>query len=327
MHDRGERDGRDGQAGTRFPQGMRRHEEPDFGFAIEVPRRFIRLTNTVDPIAQMMRVGAAQAGREGQAPGGDEEKPGGEEQAWPTGFCDPEVLGDIGDGRLQPLRLLEIDTLGRSEPLTDDEAAAFWFEAREVLPQALASSELPGYRLLDVRDATLGPLDALAFEWRWDGLRPGDQGGDRALLVWALHPQRVFPVYYHCCGDEWGCVYAGILGHPRVAGAVVVKRTYHIYAIRLDDAVLRRRAFPQKQPRLRGGQTVLLHRLEHLSAGGEVPEAQVRGEVVAVGARLRALGDGRQVPRGRARGSGRAGARQREHADRLRKKGYGIWQN
>jgi hypothetical protein len=203
MHDRGERDGRDGQAGTRFPQGMRRHEETDFGFAIEVPRRFIRLTNTVDPIAQMMRGGAAQSRREGQAPGGEEEKPGGEEQAWPTGFCDPEVLGDIGDGRLQPLRLLEIDTLGRSEPLTDDEAAAFWFEAREVLPQALASTELPGYRLLDVRDATLGPLDALAFEWRWDGLRPGDQGGDRALLVWGLHLRRVVQVYYHCCSDQW----------------------------------------------------------------------------------------------------------------------------
>jgi hypothetical protein len=197
MYGPGERGGRDGQAETRFPEGMKRHEDARFGFAIDVPRRFIRLANTVDPIAQMMRVGAAQDRRDG-------EKPGGHKRAWPAGFCDPEVLGDIGGGRLQPLRVLEIDALCRAEPLTDDEAAAFWFEAREILPQALESAGLPGYQLLDVRDSTLGRLDALEFEWRWDGLRPGEQGGDRALLVWALHPRRVVHVYYHCCGDEWG---------------------------------------------------------------------------------------------------------------------------
>jgi hypothetical protein len=181
----------DGEAGTGSAQGMKRHEEPDFGFALDVPRRFIGLANTVDPVAQMMRGGAAKAGRDG---GGT---------LWPMGLCDPQVLGDFGGGRVQPVRFLEFDVRTRKTPLPADEAAEFWFEARQMMPMALASAELPGYRLLDVRGDTLGPLDALAFEWRCDGLNPGDQGGDHALLLWAPHSRRAFNVYYHCCDDQW----------------------------------------------------------------------------------------------------------------------------
>jgi hypothetical protein len=181
----------DGETGTGSSHGMRRHEEAGYGFAIDVPRRFVGIRNTSDPVAQMMRGGAERAGRDG---GGS---------LWPLGFCDPQVLGDIGGGRLQPLRLLEFDVRIREESLTEDEAAAFWFAARGALPSALASVGLAGYRLLDVRDSMLGPLDALAFEWRWHGLAAGDGGGDRALLVWALHATRAFHVYYHCCDDQW----------------------------------------------------------------------------------------------------------------------------
>jgi hypothetical protein len=181
---------RDDQADTRTSPGMRRHAEPDFGFAIDIPRRFIELANTVDHVAQMMRGGNA-------GPGSDDGT------GWPAGLCDPEVLGVLEGGRVQPLRLLEIDTRRRAGPLSDEQAAAVWFEAREVLPGALASTGLPGYRLLDVRDSQLGSLGALAFEWRWDGMTSDDLGGDRALLVWALLPDRVFHVYYHCCGAQW----------------------------------------------------------------------------------------------------------------------------
>ena len=179
------------------PQGVRRHEEPRFGFALEVPRRFVRLGSTADPIARMMRHldGAAVRGcleREAQARG-----------AWPQGFCDPETLADVGEGRLQPLRLLEIDAYVRDEPVTDVEAPALWFGVREYIPEELEACCLPGYRLLDVREAALGSLDGLAFDYRWDGLRPGDDAGDRAQLRWALAPMTLFHVYYHCPASEW----------------------------------------------------------------------------------------------------------------------------
>jgi hypothetical protein len=181
----------DGRRGAGSPQGVKRHAEPTFSFAIDVPRRFIGLPGTVDPVAQLLRGGAMMPADKVEG------------VTWPAGLCDPEVLGPLDDGALQPLRTLEIDTLRRDEPLTDDEAASFWFEARQVLPTVLASAGLPGYRLLDVCDTTLGPLDGLAFEWRWDGMTTDDVGGDRALLIWAFQPERVFHVCYHCPGDQW----------------------------------------------------------------------------------------------------------------------------
>jgi hypothetical protein len=78
-----------------------------------------------------------------------------------------------------------------------------WFEARQMFAMTLESAELPGYQLLDIHDTTLGKLDALAFEYHWDGLRPSEDGGDHALLVWVPTPWAVFHVYHHCSETEW----------------------------------------------------------------------------------------------------------------------------
>jgi hypothetical protein len=184
-------------AGAPERSGMRRHEESRFGFALEVPRRFIGLANSVDPIARALRhvdegSGGDAAERERAARG-----------AWPRGYCDPGVLGDVGGGRLESLRLLEIDVLRGAEPMATDEAAAFRAETRAFLPMQLEMCGLPGYRFAGVRDAELGPLDALAFDYRWDGASPGTHGDDHGLLLWALASTAVFHVYHHCPADLW----------------------------------------------------------------------------------------------------------------------------
>jgi hypothetical protein len=62
---------------------------------------------------------------------------------------------------------------------------------------------MPGYEFLGTRETALGELPALAFEYRWDGVRPGHFGGDHACVVWALGPMTMYHVYHHCSGDEW----------------------------------------------------------------------------------------------------------------------------
>ena len=48
-----------------------------------------------------------------------------------------------------------------------------------------------------------GGREVLILAWRRD-LRWADAwGGDHAVLVWALHPQRVYHVYHHCSHDRW----------------------------------------------------------------------------------------------------------------------------
>jgi hypothetical protein len=87
--------------------------------------------------------------------------------------------------------------------MTPAETSRLWFEARQMISGALESAALRDYRLLDVHDIRLGGLDALAFEYRWLGLRGGSDGGDHALLVWAPTPLAVFHVYHHCAESEW----------------------------------------------------------------------------------------------------------------------------
>jgi hypothetical protein len=177
-----------------LPAGFCPHETDRFGFAIAVPSRFHYLSNTVDPVAFDLR----GCGEEGAARGPDDV------ERWPRGLWDPEVLGELEDGRVQPLRILEFDAIGpRAEPMPADRAGEMWFQARHMLPEALGSRGLPGYRLLDVADTTLGSLDALAFEYRWDGLPSVEGDGDHALLVWALSPLTVFHIYHHCVEAEW----------------------------------------------------------------------------------------------------------------------------
>jgi len=195
------------------PQGFHWRVEPRFGFAVAVPRQFHLLANTVDPIARMMRgVGEASSAEETAR-----------RHDWPEGYWDADVIGELADGRVQPFRLLEFDVVGgRERPQTDDEAGDMWFQARQLFPETLESVGLPGFALLNVLDSSLGPLDALTFEYRWDGLRDGEDGGDHALLMWAATPTTVFHVYHHCVETEWAArrpELDTILGSFEVLGA------------------------------------------------------------------------------------------------------------
>lgn len=178
------------------PAGFRWHDTTRFGFAIAVPQRFHLISNTVDPVARCWRSCDDESGERESNPNAD--------ARWPQGLWDPEVIGELADGRVQPFRLFEFDAIGgRSEPLPDDRSGPMWFEARQMFPMTLESAELPGYQLRDIHDTTLGKLDALAFEYHWDGLRPSEDGGDHALLVWVPTPWAVFHVYHHCSETEW----------------------------------------------------------------------------------------------------------------------------
>ena len=197
------------------PEGFRWHDTARFGFAVAVPRRFHLLANTVDPVARMWRHSddpPDDAANSESEPGGDrsESEPGGGGPSeatrgrWPDGLWDPEVIGELPGGRVQPFRLFEFDAIGgRDYRLPPDAASRLWFEARQMFTATLEAAELPGYRLLDIHDMQLGRLDALGFEYRWDGLRLGEDGGDHALLVWGLSSWVAFHVYHHCPEDEW----------------------------------------------------------------------------------------------------------------------------
>ncbi len=207
------------------PAGFRWHETAPFGFAVAVPQRFMFLANTVDPVARMWRgcddppddaAGSegepGDGGRSRGEPSGGEQS-GGErgggrrertDERWAAGLCDPEVIGELPGGRVQPFRLFEFDAIGgRDHRLPADAASTMWFQARRMFTATLEAAELPGYRLLDIHEMPLGQLDALGFEYRWDGLRCGEDGGDHGLLVWGLSSWVAFQVYHHCPEDEW----------------------------------------------------------------------------------------------------------------------------
>ena len=175
------------------PEGLRRHEEPVYGYAVTVPAVFGALLNTVDPLARLMRrLDDKELDEESRLTG-----------SWPVGFADPEVVDDIGEGHHEPLRLLEFDVLTRPDPMSDADVAAMRTVVRDALPEALAARGLAGFELLEVRDAKLGPLDALAFEYEWAGPREAAELTDRALVVWAPTPTAVYQVYYHCPAEVW----------------------------------------------------------------------------------------------------------------------------
>ena len=175
------------------PEGLRRHEEPVYGYAVTVPAVFVALLNTVDPLARLLRrLDDKELDEESKLTG-----------SWPVGFADPEVVDDIGEGHHEPLRLLEFDVLTRPDPMSDAEIAAMRAVVRDALPEALASRGLAGFHLIEVRDARLGPLDALAFEYEWAGPREAAELTDRALVVWAPTPTAVYQVYYHCPAEVW----------------------------------------------------------------------------------------------------------------------------
>lgn len=182
----------DARSGGR-PEGLRRHEEPVYGYAVTVPAVFVALLNTVDPLARLLRrLDDKELDEESRLTG-----------SWPVGFADPEVVDDIGEGHHEPLRLLEFDVLTRPDPMSGADIAAMRAVVRDALPEALASRGLAGFDLLEVRDAKLGPLDALAFEYQWAGPREAVDLTDRALVVWAPTPTAVYQVYYHCPAEAW----------------------------------------------------------------------------------------------------------------------------
>jgi hypothetical protein len=176
------------------PQGMRRHEEPTFGYAVSVPAVFVALLNTVDPLARMLRrLEDKDLDEESKLTG-----------SWPVGFADPEVIGDLGESHTEPLRLIEFDVLERPDPMSDADLAAMRDAVRRALPEELAARGLPGFDYLGVHDVKLGQLDALAFQYEWDGPADDPELRDRALVVWAPTPTAVYHLYYHCPPEVWG---------------------------------------------------------------------------------------------------------------------------
>jgi hypothetical protein len=176
------------------PRELRRHEERAFGYAVVVPSEFVVLMNTVDPLSRLLR--------------GVHDKLPDEETAltgsWPVGFADPQVVGDIGGGHTEPLRLLEFDVLERSDPLSAGDLAVLRQSVADALPREIDSLGLPGFQFLGARELKLGSIDALGFEYEWDGPSEAADEPDRGLVVWAPTPTTVYHVYYHCPASAWG---------------------------------------------------------------------------------------------------------------------------
>ena len=177
------------------PEDFQEYADSRFGFKVMMPKRFEILPDTIDPLARMIR-GLNEL---------SEEEAAKLQPRLPIGFFDPDVLGELEDGSKQPLRFIEYEALsGREEPLSDEEIEQMRTEMRQHMPETLASAQMPGYEFLGVRETALGPLPALAFEYRWDGVRAGYFGGDHARIVWAVGPMAMFHVYHHCSGEVWG---------------------------------------------------------------------------------------------------------------------------
>jgi hypothetical protein len=176
------------------PEDFQEYADARFGFKVQMPKRFQILPSTVDPLARMIR-----GLNELSAEEAEELQP-----RLPIGFYDPDVTGELDDGEMQPLRLIEYDALSADEAtLSPEDVGRMRAEMRRFLPETLESAGMPGYEFLGVRETSLGPLPALTFEYSWDGVWPGHFGGDHACIVWALGPTGMYHVYHHCSGEEW----------------------------------------------------------------------------------------------------------------------------
>ena len=154
--------------------------------------RFEPLGNALDPVGVL-------DGRalDGATPEQEAERLG----ELPQGFWDPQVAGEGEDGLPRPLRTLD-GLLPERAPLRQDKAAQMWFLGARILPETLRDGPA---RLLTGRPVRhgAGPIAALGFEFRWDGMKAHAAGGDRALIVWGLTAVQVFQLYYHCPAEEW----------------------------------------------------------------------------------------------------------------------------
>jgi hypothetical protein len=185
----------DGPEGTRTsrPEGMRRHEEPSFGYAVDVPAVFVALMNTVDPLARILRgVNEMDLDEESKLTG-----------SWPLGFADPEVVGDLGGDHSEPLRLLEFDVLESEQPVSEARIEQMRRQMRDALPEALSAAGLPRFDFKLVHEVRLGVVDALGFEYEWSGPSENKKLRDRGLVIWAPTPTAIYQVYYHCPAQVW----------------------------------------------------------------------------------------------------------------------------
>ena len=238
------------------PEGFQEYADSRFGFKVFMPKRFEILPDTIDPLARMLR------GLDDLS----EEEAKDLQPRLPIGFFDPDVLGELEDGSKQPLRLIEYEALsGRDEPLTDEEIEQMFAEMREYLPETLAGAQMPGYEFLGVRETALGLLPALAFEYRWDGVRPGYFGGDHARMVWALGPTAMFHVYHHCSGEVWGARRCGARRDPRVVRAHGARRSRGRGAAgeRWPPSKRRRRPATRRRSHSRPGRPPTTRRARH----------------------------------------------------------------
>ena len=173
--------------------GMRRHEEPTYGYAVEVPAVFVALMNTVDPLARTLR------GLEGMELDEESKLTG----SWPVGFADPEVVGDLGGDHSEPLRMIEFDVLEREDPISEAQLEHMRDQMRDVMPDALASAGLPRFDYKVTHEVQLGDIDALGFEYEWAGPSENKKQRDRGLVIWAPTPTAIYQVYYHCPSRVW----------------------------------------------------------------------------------------------------------------------------
>ena len=127
-----QRDGNGDEGPQRQARERRRHEERAFGYAVTVPSDFVVLMNTVDPLARLLR------GLHDKLPDEETALTG----SWPVGFADPQVVGDIGGGHSEPLRLLEFDVLERPDPLSAGDLAVLQQSVVGALPQEIDALRL-----------------------------------------------------------------------------------------------------------------------------------------------------------------------------------------
>ena len=106
-----------------------------------------------------------------------------------------------------------------------------------------------------------------------------------------------------------------------------VARTYHLYAVRLDDAVLQRRPFRERNPGHVPGKPCY-----YVGSSIYPPEVRFAKHKAGVKASRWVRDHGLHVAARKCRevqltGPDQPARAEREYADRLRAKGYGIWQN
>jgi hypothetical protein len=177
------------------PASFRWHVESAYSYAIMLPRRFHLLGDTFDRVARAQRrYGNGYDAWEGLR----------EEPTSPQGFCDSELFDERPDGSLLPSRLLEFDLVNmRVDSLPPDARRQIWFESRSACPETLCDHYLPSYRLLDIRELRVGDVDALGFEYHWDGFCPGRNGGDHGLFVPVCAGRFLYYIYHHCPENQW----------------------------------------------------------------------------------------------------------------------------